>query len=347
MVARQWLLYGANGYTGRLIAEHAVSRGLSPMLAGRRAEAIAPLARRLSLDYRVFDLHDRHALEDVLHEVGTVLLAAGPFSRTSRQVVDACLRTGSAYLDITGEVAVFEAVMARDAEAQSAGSVLLPGVGFDVVPSDCLAASLHGALRGATHLELAFHGGGPPSPGTLLTMLDGIRLGGAVRINGRIQREPLFARAREVPFHDRRRLAASIPWGDVSTAFYSTGIPNIVVYRAIAGGAARWLPLIRVLLPVAGRQPVESVLRRLVERVRTPDVRPSASQLWGRASNSNSAVEATLTTPQAYELTAMTAVECAQRVADGALAAGARTPSQAFGADFIAEFDGCELRISA
>jgi short subunit dehydrogenase-like uncharacterized protein len=188
----RWLLYGANGYTGRLIAEHAVHRGVEPVLAGRRADAIVPLARRLGLEHRVFDLGDPRALDLAMAATGTILLAAGPFSGTSLPVLDACLRTRSAYLNITSEVAVFEAVMARNAEAQKVGSGLLPGVGFDVVPPDCLAARLHAALPTATHLELAIHGGGRPSRGTLLTMLDGLRHGGAVRVNGSILREPLL-----------------------------------------------------------------------------------------------------------------------------------------------------------
>jgi short subunit dehydrogenase-like uncharacterized protein len=339
-MASKWLLYGANGYTGRLIAEHAVRRGLSPVLAGRRHDAIAPLAERLALEYRVFSLADQAALEDSLRAVGAILLAAGPFTHTSRLVVDACLRTRSAYLDITGEVVVFEAVLARDAEARRVGSVLLPGVGFDVVPSDCLAAGLHAALPSATHLELAFHGGGPPSRGTLLTMLEGIRDGGAVRVNGRILREPMFARSRFVPFHDHRRLGASIPWGDVSTAYHSTGIGNVVVYRSV-----RWLPVLRALLPLVSSPPVNALLRRVVGRRGATSVRPGSSQLWGRASNTTDAVEGTLTTPQAYELTAHTAVECVERVAAGQLQPGAYTPSQAFGADFITGFAGCELRV--
>jgi short subunit dehydrogenase-like uncharacterized protein len=173
-------------------------------------------------------------------------------------------------------------------------------------------------------------------------MLESIRDGGAVRVNGRILREPLFARSRLVPFHDQPRLAASIPWGDVSTAYHSTGIGNIVVYRPV-----RRLALLRALLPFVGWPPVNALLRRVVERRQSALVRPGSSQLWGRASNSTTAVAGTLTTPQAYELTARTAVECAERVAAGQVRAGACTPSQAFGADFITEFDGCELRVSS
>jgi saccharopine dehydrogenase (NAD+, L-lysine-forming) len=173
-------------------------------------------------------------------------------------------------------------------------------------------------------------------------MLESIREGGAVRVNGRLLREPLFARSRLVPFHDQLRLAASIPWGDVSTAYHSTGIPNIVVYRPL-----KQVTLLRALLPLVSWPPLNALVRRVVEHRQSASVRPGSSQLWGRASSATDAVEGTLTTPQAYELTARTAVECAERVAAGQVQAGAYTPSQAFGADFITTFEGCELRISS
>jgi short subunit dehydrogenase-like uncharacterized protein len=82
-----------------------------------------------------------------------VLCAAGPFSATSRPVADACLRNRVHYLDITGEIDVFEALAARDAEAKARGIMLLPGVGFDVAPSDCLAAHLKRRLPDANDLR--------------------------------------------------------------------------------------------------------------------------------------------------------------------------------------------------
>jgi saccharopine dehydrogenase (NAD+, L-lysine-forming) len=346
----RWLIYGANGYTGRLIAAHARGRGLAPVIAGRRAEVIRPLAEALGLDYRVFDLGDTSALEEALRAVGTILLAAGPFSGTSRPVVDACLRTGSAYLDIAGEYAVFEAILGRDAEARQQQTVLLPGVGFDVVPSDCLAASLHAALPEATHLELAFQGGGRPSRGTLLTALEGARRGGAVRVDGRIRPEALYSRVREIPVRNGRQVGVGIPWGDVSTAYYSTGIPNIVIYRGIPRAARKWLPLLRIATLAIGQPLIRAGVRRLVERLARQQAPPGSEmgELWGRVTSaSGRSIEGTLTTPQGYALTARTAVECAERVAAGRVEPGAHTPSQAFGADFITQFEGCDLRIQA
>jgi short subunit dehydrogenase-like uncharacterized protein len=340
-----WLLYGANGYTGRLIAREAHRRGVRAVLAGRRREEIEPLAQELGFEARVFALEDTAALDAALRATGTVLLAAGPFSATSRPVLEACLRTGANYLDISGEVQVFEWVFEHRQAARARDCVVLPGVGFDVVPSDCLAARLKQALPEATHLELAL-AGGRLSRGTARTMVEGLGLGGAVRLNGEVRREPLLARVREARFRDRTRTVASIAWGDVSTAYYSTGIPNIVVYRAMQGGAVRWLPVARRLLPLAGARPAQRALMALVDRLVKSPEGSGPAQLWGRVADAHGrSVEGTLTTPEAYHLTGMTASECAERVSQGALEPGIHTPSQAFGADFITEIEGCDLRV--
>ena len=153
-----FLLYGANGYTGQLIAREAVVRGQRPILAGRNAEAVTALARQLGLEHRIFSLDDAAATCAGLEGVTAVLHCAGPFAHTARPMIDACLEARVHYLDITGEISVFEMAAVRDTEAMAAGVMLLPGAGFDVVPSDCLALHLHRRLPTATHLALAFHG---------------------------------------------------------------------------------------------------------------------------------------------------------------------------------------------
>ena len=239
-VLRIWMIYGANGYTGRLCAERAVARGLAPILAGRRGDAVARLAAELGLAHRAFALDDSTAVDEGLRDVELVLHCAGPFSATSRPMLDACVRAGSHYLDVTGEIAVFEAVHARTAELATAGVVAIPGVGFDVVPTDCLAASLAAALPNATRLELAFAGlGGGVSQGTAKTMVEGLPHGGAARIDGRIRVVPHAWKTRTISLGGKEREVVSIGWGDVSTAFHSTGIPNITTYTVLPRSALR------------------------------------------------------------------------------------------------------------
>src|SRR5437870_5810350 len=176
-----FLIYGANGYTGSLIARAAVARGHRPALAGRNAEALAALARELGLERRTFPLDKPAAVEEGIEGVRVVLHCAGPFARTFQPMADACLRRRAHYLDITGEVAVFEALASRTAEARAAGVMLLPGAGFDVVPTDCLAAHLKRRLPSATDLALGFSSLGRISRGTATTIVENIHRGGLVR----------------------------------------------------------------------------------------------------------------------------------------------------------------------
>ncbi|MEO7793216.1 MAG: saccharopine dehydrogenase NADP-binding domain-containing protein [Thermoanaerobaculia bacterium] len=339
------LIYGANGYTGELIAHEAARRGLAPVLAGRDEAAVATLARSLALPWRAFALSDPQAVAQGIAGAGTVLHCAGPFVRTSRAMVDACLAAGQSYLDITGEIPVFEAVLARDAEAKQAGVVLLPGIGFDVVPTDCLALQLKELLPDATHLDLAFVSeGGGWSPGTLATMIESLPHAGAMRRNGRIMPLPLAAEVLEIDLPVGRRTVMSIAWGDIATAYRTTGIANIRTFTGVPARTVRRLRRLRPLLPLAGWKPVKRLLERWVRRSVTG---PNATQrlegrtwIWGTVRNSAGAsVTHCFATAEGYALTARTAVEGLLRVENGALAPGAWTPARAFGARFIADFD--------
>lgn len=333
-----WMLYGANGYTGELIAELAVRRGQRPVLAGRSAAKIAPLAERLGLEHREFGLdHAAAALEDI----DLVAHCAGPFSATARPMVDACLASGTHYVDITGEIDVFEAVAARDAEAKAAGVVLLPGAGFDVVPTDCVAAMLAEALPGATHLDLAFAVGGGMSPGTSKTSVEGSASGGRVRVDGELRHVRIGHRRRSAAFRSGARDVGSIPWGDVSTAYRSTGIPNITTFTLVPGLIghlqALFAPLLRTPL-------VQDFGKAVAQRVSGPDEQlrgKTRSEVWGEVSDAEGhTVSVALTGPNGYDLTADAVVRAVERLLAGGVPAGAHTPSSAFGADFVRELDG-------
>ncbi|HUF27733.1 MAG TPA: saccharopine dehydrogenase NADP-binding domain-containing protein [Gemmatimonadaceae bacterium] len=340
------LIYGSTGYTGRLIVDEARARDLHPILAGRDGDAVRTQARSLGLEWRVARIDDPTALDAALAGVTVVLHCAGPFAHTWRAMSDACLRRRAHYLDITGEITVFEGLAGRDAEARAAGIMLLPGVGFDVVPSDCLAAHLARRMPGAVRLSLAFRATGGASRGTLSTMIENLGSPGAIRRDGRIVPVPPAWRTRRIDFGDgHRRDATTIPWGDVSTAFHSTGIANIEVYvsmrRALRWAviASRWLgPLLR-----SG-----AVRRTLAARVRSGPPGPGeaarergSSRLWGEAVAADGLrVEARLRGPSGYVLTAQTAVHLAAKALGGQAPAGFQTPSRAYGADVILEIPG-------
>jgi short subunit dehydrogenase-like uncharacterized protein len=113
------LIYGATGYTGKLIAKAAADAGARPILAGCTLAKVNTVAGPLGLKARAFDLGDPTRLDAAIKDVSVVLCVAGPFSATSLPKVDACQRNRVNYLDITGEIDVFEALAARAAEAQS------------------------------------------------------------------------------------------------------------------------------------------------------------------------------------------------------------------------------------
>ena len=342
------MIYGANGYTGQLIARHAVARGLKPTLAGRNHEAVTKLATQLGCPAVTFGLHQASQIAEYLKGFSAVLHCAGPFSQTARPMMDACLITGTDYLDITGEIEVILAAVSRSERAVHAGVALMPAVGFDVVPSDCLAALLAAKLPGAKVLQLAFTDTGGLSPGTAKTMVEAMPNGGRVRIDGEIRHVPSAWKSMEIPFRDGKKFAMTIPWGDVASAFYSTGIPNIEVYTAVPPNQVAQLRRFRFLLPLLGWKPIQRFLQnRIGKKVKGPadDIRRnSRASLWGRVSDDQgTSVSATLMTMSGYELTAHTAVAALERVLEKKVPRGYSTASQAFGKDFILSFPNTDI----
>lgn len=345
--AGPFLIYGATGYTGRLIAREAARRGLRPILAGRSPDGLEPLARELGLEWRAFAL-DRIDLSGC----ALVLHCAGPFIETSRPMVDACLSAGVHYLDITGEISVFEAVYARDAEAKVRGIALIPGVGFDVVPTDALAALLSRRLPEATELQLAFSTsrGSSISPGTLQTMVESIGEGGAIRRDGKIVRVAHAYDVREIPFPSRSRLAVTIPWGDVSSAYRTTRIPDIRVYNGSSKKGVQRLRRMARFAPVAAFWPIRKTLRWMASRVKGPteeQQRTGRVELWGRvADGKGEEVTMTMTTPEGYTFTMLAALAAVQRVLADPPPAGAHTPSAAFGPELALAIEGVHVQSS-
>jgi short subunit dehydrogenase-like uncharacterized protein len=333
------LIYGATGYTGRLIAKTAAYRRARPILAGRDLNKVKAVAKPLGLEARAFDLRDPARIDAAIKGVSVVLNVAGPFSATSRPVADACLRNRVHYLDVTGEIEVFEALAARDAEAKARGVMLLPGVGFDVVPSDCLAVHLKRRLPDANDLKLYLSLGATLSRGTAKTMVEAIAAGTRLRRHGL-----LISRDRaewgSCDFGDGAKPTVQVSWGDVATAFHSTGIPNIEVhFEALPAiiGLARTPAFIKLFL---GLSFMQSLLKAQVDRL--PEGPTEAARRAGRAvlvgearNAAGHTVRSRLRTPEAYTLTAVTAFDAARRVAAGEVKAGFQTPSRAFGPDYI------------
>jgi short subunit dehydrogenase-like uncharacterized protein len=340
-----FLIYGATGYTGSLISHEAVRRGYRPILAGRNAETLAALARKLGLEQRVFPLDDPAAVNAGLRAVSAVLHCAGPFAHTSRPMADGCLRARVHYLDITGEVEVFEALASRDGEAKKAGIMLLPGVGFDVVPSDCLAAHLKRRLPSASSLALGFLSLSHPSRGTAMTIVENLHRGGLVRRDGGLTKVPAAWKTREIDFGTGPVKAMTIPWGDLSTAYHSTGIPNIEVYMAAPLGTRLAARASHYLGWVLGSSFVQGRLKR---RIQAGPPGPTDEErarrktfLWGEATDdAGQRVVTRLRGPEGYTLTVLAALAVVERVAAGGAPPGFQTPSTAYGPDFVLGLEG-------
>ena len=341
----QWMIYGANGYTGRLMAKEAAARGLNPILAGRSRELLQDLGGELGLEVRVFDL-EAAALDLGLRGVGLVLHCAGPFSETCAPMLEACLRVKAHYLDITGEIDVFAHCHLQDARARAAGIVVLPGSGFDVVPTDCLAAQLKREMPDAVSLVLAFEAGGGPSPGTAKTSVEGLGKGGRARVGGVMTKVPLAWKSRSFDRDGEPRSAMTIPWGDVYTAYLSTGIPDIEVYMAVPPAVIGRVRRLRLLQPLLGLGPVQRFMKsRVGKSVRGPsdDKRGTTDTIvWGEARNAAGTVlKRQLRTPNGYDVTVTAALGVAQRLLEGGAAdAGFCTPSQLMGADYVLGLPG-------
>jgi short subunit dehydrogenase-like uncharacterized protein len=352
MQDNQFLLYGAYGYTGELIARFASEYDLKPILAGRRSEALTPMAAKLNLPYRVIDLDNAPALEAALREVKVVVHCAGPFDLTAKPMVNACLKTGVHYLDINGDMDVFEMLYSFDAVAKKAGIMIMSGAGFDVVPTDCMALFLKKLLPDSTSLKLAFATpGGGLSHGTATTTAAKLGEPGAERKNGKIVSVPVGDKGMRVDFGQGQRLfVMSLPWGDVFTAYLTTGIPDIESYTAVPAvmyGFLKFQFLFNWLLRT-------SFVRRLVKK--KIDQSPAGlddtkrekatSFVWGQVSdNAGNVKTARLSGPDAYTLTAYSTLLIARKVLNGDFKTGYQTPAGAYGEDLVMEIHGVKREV--
>lgn len=340
-----WLIYGANGYTGDLIAREARRRGMQPILAGRSEKPVASLAAELALEYRVFDLDDPAAVRQSIDDVDLVLGCAGPFSATASPMMHGCLATRTHYLDITGEIQVFELAHRYDREARTAGVVICPGVGFDVVPTDCVAAALKEAMPDATRLALGYDTRSGVSPGTAKTLVEGLPRGGTIRQDGEIIQVPLAHRTRRIDFGDGEKLAMTIPWGDVATAYYTTGIPNIEVYVPASPRLVSRVKKLNLVRPLMKLGVVQSLLKGRIEKsIQGPSDEDRArltTWVWGEAENpAGETRTARILTANGYSVTVSASLGIVSKLLAPPGLSGHATPAMIAGSDFITTLPG-------
>jgi len=341
-----FLIYGSYGYTGQLIVERAVKEGMHPILAGRDERKLRVQAEKYNLEYRTFSLDETKKLDYALNEVEAVLHCAGPFVLTFRQMAEACLRTKKHYVDISGEIPGFEALAVMDDRAKQAGIMLLPGGGFDVVPTDCLAAHLTQRLSGATCLRLFLRGvGAGVSRGTAKSAIENMHRQGMIRKDGKLTQVPPVWKALMQDFGRGPVRVISVGWGDVSTAYHSTGIPNVEVYMAFPQALINLMYDMRTLGPLFYNRVAKTILKSLMNLyppgpAEARRMKSFATIIGEVTDNQGGSAVSKLRTREGYTFTAQVTVEIMRRILNQDYRVGFQTPSNAYGADFVLQFEG-------
>ena len=222
----------------------------------------------------------------------------------------------------------------------------MPGTGFDVVPTDCTAAYLKEKMPDAIDLKLAFGAiGGGVSHGTALTSVEIVGYPSAKRVDGKIVPVPLGEKAMTVSFIEKDLFVVTIPWGDVSTAYYTTGIPNIETYTKMHPKTYSKLKYQKYIGWLLRSEFVKNRMRKKIKsRPAGPNAEQRASgkmQVWGQVTNAKGEQQVSrLSTPEGYQLTATTSLLIAKKVLSGNFKTGFQTPAGLYGADLIMEIDG-------
>jgi short subunit dehydrogenase-like uncharacterized protein len=345
--AQPFVIYGATGYSGCLIVARALELSLRPVLAGRDAEALAALGARTGLPWRAAAVTDGAALDAAFAGARVVLNAAGPFSQTAEAVVEACFRGGAHYLDITGEVRVIERLAERHAEACRRGLMLMPAVGFDVVPTDCLAAHVVRRLPGAQRLATAVTQPRFLSAGSIKTLLDGVDVG-VVRRDGAVQPQPVGSVERRFDFGWGPVSCLNVSFADIATAYFTTGVSNVTTFVEAPPFVHMVLALSRTFAWALRTPPWQAVVQGWTDVLPPdPDLAHARDDVTMRVvaeaeDDEGGCVRARLRTPEAYTLTAAAAAAILARVSDGDFEPGFQTPARVYGPDFVLSLPGVE-----
>jgi short subunit dehydrogenase-like uncharacterized protein len=346
MKQNQIVIYGSYGYTGDIIVEDSLTKNFTILLSGRDEQKLKIQSQKTGYPYKAVDLNKHQALVDLLTGSQVLINAAGPFKHTATQMIEACIEAKTHYMDINGDISVFELIKTYDYKAKFAGIMLLPGTGFDVVPTDCLALKLKQKMPKAIHLKIAFANiNGGISHGTATTVASRLGEKAVYRKNGKLTPIALGKKGIWVDFGEKKLFVMSIPWGDISTAFVSTGIPNIESYMAVKPFIFHLLKF-QFMVNWALRTPL---LRSLIQK--NIDAKPAGQNkmerdqgytlVWAQIMDIEGKIDTLkIRTPNAYSLTATATLRIAEKILNGDFKAGYQTPAKAYGENLIFEIEG-------
>ena len=343
---KPWMIYGANGYSARIILKVASERGMKPIIAGRNRSEIDQLSSEHDLDSRIFDLTSLDSVCKQISDIDILLNCAGPFSSTAEMMISASLNTSTHYIDITGEIDVFEYAHSKDKQAKASNVVICPGVGFDVIPTDCLALMLKNELPSGTDLSLAFQPiGSKLSPGTAKTAVEGASKGGRIRKNGELHSVPLAYATRKIDFGSGAKNTVSISWGDVSTAYFSTGIPNIQVYFPMSEKSIERLRKRRKYAMIMKSAVIQNFLKhRIGKNIKgqsEEERNNSKTNIWGELTDSSGqSVVGRFATGNGYDVTAIGAIEIVSFLNENVVDGGYYSPAMLTGTSILEKLPG-------
>ncbi|PKL83881.1 MAG: hypothetical protein CVV24_02715 [Ignavibacteriae bacterium HGW-Ignavibacteriae-3] len=335
------MIYGANGYSAKLIIEELISKGIRPILAGRSETDLKQLSQLYKCEYRSFDLNDESTVVASIEDVHTVLNCAGPFLHTAKDLMEACLISKTNYIDITGEMPVMHLAFSLERKAREKGIVFLPSAGFDIILTDCLAKRLSEKMPDATHLKLCLiNKGGKISRGTMLTTLEFLGESGKIRRNGKVINSKIGEFTIDFEKEGFSFRGISIPWGDVYSSYHSTGIENAEVYLAVSGFVMMFKSVILFLLKLLKFKFIKNIVAEYIKKNMTGPTkaeRDSAETfIWGRVEYAEGdMIEEIYQVKEGYTLTAEGAAICAMRILNNEIKPGTYTPSLAFGSEFL------------
>lgn len=362
-------VYGATGYTGRLISQLLVARGVEFTIAGRSRERLESLSATLAAspsppgsrkpEIVVASLDDTAELDRLVGRSRVVLSCAGPFVRMGPPMIDACLRAGAHYLDITGEVRFMIETAARDAEARARGVVVANAVGFDVVPSDFVVYLAAKELGGdVDSIELAMAAKKAKASGGTQRSIMNVFSSQCLRLEGgRYIDEPVAAVNKTFPFPAEfgDRNAVSAPIGDLSTAPRTSGAKNVRTFMALPPAAGTVAKIANVVARAVLRGPVTELMESLIppsgEGPSLEDRKASRFAFFAEAVKGGRKARATITGADGYGLTAETAALAATVLMEpGYDRRGALSPMQAVDPDRwrpLFERWGCQIKVGS
>ncbi len=342
----QIIIYGSYGYTGELIVEESLSKNFSILLAGRNEQRLKIQSEKTGYPYKAIDLNHHTALVELLKEGEVLVNAAGPFKNTASQMVEACIEAKTHYLDINGDISIFELIKTYGYKAKYAGIMLMSGTGFDVVPTDCIAVKLKNKMPDAISLKIAFANiEGGVSHGTASTVASRLGEKAVRRVDGKLVPIALGKNGMWIDFGEKKLFAMSIPWGDISTAYVSTGIPNIESFMSVKPKVYKALKFQGLVNWLLKTQVVRKIIQKKIDsKPAGPNFeerKKSYSLVWAEVKNKKGeTLSARIKTPEAYNLTATASLLIAEKVLSGNFQPGFQTPAKTYGENLVFEIDG-------